>query len=79
MICVDVARNPGSALRVFASSDRLANHFKIIDIGEVGKLVTKIEMDAPTMGKLVKKSDMSDESKVGEVGIDMGDTKIENR
>ena len=44
---VDVARNPGSALRVFTSSDRLANHLKINEIGEVGKVVTKIEMYVP--------------------------------
>ena len=39
---VDVARGPGSALRVFTSSERLANHLNINEIGAVGKLVTKI-------------------------------------
>ena len=48
---VDLARSPGSALRVFTSSERLANHLKISEIGEVGKLVTKIETDAPKIGK----------------------------
>ena len=47
---VDVARSPGSALRVFTSSERLANHLKINEIGEVGSLVTKIEMDASKIG-----------------------------
>ena len=37
---VDVAWSPGLALRVFTSSERLANHLKINEIGEVGKLVT---------------------------------------
>ena len=41
-----------SALRVFASVDRLANQTKIKDIGEVGKLVQKIEMGDPKTGKL---------------------------
>ena len=44
---VDVARSPGLALRVLTSSERLANQLRINEIGEVGKLVTKIEMNAP--------------------------------
>ena len=44
---VDVARSPGSALRVFTSSERLANHLQINEIGEAGKMVTKIDMDSP--------------------------------
>ena len=40
---VDVARNPGSALRLCTSSERLANQLKI-------------EMGAPKIGKLVKKT-----------------------
>ena len=55
---VDVARSPGSALRVFTSRERLANQLKINEIGEVGKLVTQVEMDAPKIGKLVKKNEM---------------------
>ena len=50
---VGVASSPG-ALKV-----RLANHLKIHEIGIVGNLVTKIEMDAPNIGKLVKKIEMS--------------------
>ena len=44
---VDIARSPGSALRVFTSSERLANQLKINEIREVGKWVKKIEMGAP--------------------------------
>ena len=50
---VDIARSPESAMRVFTSSERLANHLKINEIGEVGKLMTMMEMDAPRIGKLV--------------------------
>ena len=39
-------------LKVFTSSERLVNQLKINEIGVVGKLVTKIEMDAPRTGKL---------------------------
>ena len=60
--------NPGSALRVFTSSERLANQLKI---NEIGKLVTKIEMDTPKFGKLLKKNDMSN-SKVGKIGEEDG-------
>ena len=66
MKCVGVARSPGSALKVFISSDRLANHLKINEIGEVGKLVTKIELGATNMGKMVKKNEMGD-SRVGKL------------
>ena len=52
MKCVDVARSPGSALRVFTSSERLANHLKSNEIGEVGNLVTKSEMGDPKVGKI---------------------------
>ena len=55
MTCVDIARSPGSALRVFTSSERLAHHLKINEIGEVGKLVKKIEMAPPKIGKLMKR------------------------
>ena len=51
---VDVARNPGSALRLCTSSERLANQLKI-------------EMGAPKIGKLVKKNEMG-EPKVGKIG-----------
>ena len=47
---VDNARSPGSALRVLTSSERLANQLKSSEIGEVGKRVKKIEMDAPKIG-----------------------------
>ena len=49
---VDVAVSPGLALRVLTSSERLANHLKINEIGEVGKLVTKVEMDSPEIAKI---------------------------
>ena len=65
MKCVDVARSPGSSLRVFTSSERLANYLKINEIGEVEKLAMKIEMDDPEIGKLVKKNEMGD-PRVGE-------------
>ena len=44
----------------------LANQLKISEIGEVGKLVTKIEMDASIgeVGKVVKRIHMN-EPKVG--------------
>ena len=38
------ARSPWSALTVLTSTERLANQLKIDEIGEVGKLVKKIEM-----------------------------------
>ena len=44
---VDVARSPGLAL-----SDRLANHLKINEIGEDGKLVTKTGMGDPKIWKI---------------------------
>ena len=50
---VDIARSPVSALRVFTSSERLANQTRINEIGEVGKLVKRTEMDAPRIGKFV--------------------------
>ena len=45
----------GSALRVFASSERLANQLKIKEIREVRDLVTKAETNAQKIGKLVKR------------------------
>ena len=63
---VDIARSPRSARRVFTSSERLANHLKIKEIGEVGKLVTKTETHAPKLGKSLKKNEMYD-PKVGEI------------
>ena len=59
-------RSPGSALRVFTSCERLANHLKINKTGEVGKWVTKIEKDAPKIEKLVKKNEMGD-PKIGKL------------
>ena len=61
---VDIARSPGSAIRVFTSSERLANQLKISEIGEVGEVVTKTEMGDPRIRKLVKKNEM-DVPKVG--------------
>ena len=55
---VDIVRGPGSAIRVFTSSERLANQMKINEIREVGELVTKAEMNAPKVGELVKKIQM---------------------
>ena len=55
---VDVARSPGSALRVFTSSERLVNQLTINEIREVGEMVTKTETNAPNIGKLVKKNEM---------------------
>ena len=49
---------PGSALREFTSSERLANHLKITEVVQVGKLVTMTEVDAPKIGKLVTKTEM---------------------
>ena len=63
MKCVDVARSPGSVLRVFTSSERVANYLKTSEIGEVEKLETKIEMDDPKIGKLVKKNEMGASSR----------------
>ena len=48
---VDIARSPESALRVFTSSERLANQMQISDMG-------KLVMDAPKTVKYVKKSEM---------------------
>ena len=61
MKCVDVAW-----LRVFTGSERLANQLNINEIGEVGKLVKKIEMGAAKIGKLVQRIQMND-PKVGKV------------
>ena len=38
MKCVDIARSPGSAIRVFISCERLASQLKINEIREVGKI-----------------------------------------
>ena len=38
MKCVDIARSPGSAPRVFTSSERLANQLKINEIREVEEI-----------------------------------------
>ena len=51
---------------MFTCSERLANQFKINEIGEVGKLVTKIEMHAPKIGKLVKKNE-TDDPQIGKI------------
>ena len=73
---VDIARSPGSALRVFISSERLANQLKINEIGEVGKLVKKTEMYPPKIGKLVKKIEMSDQKSGKLVRNEMGDPSV---
>ena len=54
-------------IRVFTSSERLANQLKINEIREVGELVPKTEMNAPKIEKLVKKSEM-DDPKVVRIG-----------
>ena len=38
MKCVDIARSPGSAARVFTSSKRLANQLKINETREVEEI-----------------------------------------
>ena len=63
---VDVVRSPGSAVRVFTSSERLANQLKINEITEVGEQVMKTETNAPKIGKLVRKNEMGD-PRVGEL------------
>ena len=40
---VDIARSARSALRVFTSSERLANQLKTNEVGEVGNLMKKLE------------------------------------
>ena len=40
------ARSPESALRAFTSSEGLANQLNEDEVGEVGNLLKKIEMDA---------------------------------
>ena len=49
---VDIARSPGSVLRVFTSSEQLAKSVADNKIEEVGKLVKKIQMNDPKVGKL---------------------------
>ena len=46
MIYADIARSPESALRAFTSCEGLANQLNEDEVGEVGKLLKKIEMDA---------------------------------
>ena len=67
---VDLVRSPGSAFRVFTSSQRLANQLKINEIREGREQVTRIEMGAPRIGKLVKKNEMDvpEVEKLGAVG-----------
>ena len=48
----DIARSPGSVLRVFTSSERLPNQLKFNEIGEVGKLVKKIHTNDPKVGEV---------------------------
>ena len=80
---VDVARSPGSALRVFTSSGRLANQLKNNNIGKGGRLVKKTEMGdskvgkVGEVGKLVKKIEMGD-PKIGKSvqKTEMGDSKV---
>ena len=81
---VDIARGPGSAIRVFTSSERLATQLKktemdgpkVGETGEVGQFAMKT-------GKLVKKNEMgvSKVGKIGEAGtwvkkIEMGAPRI---
>ena len=54
------SESPGSALRVFTSSERLANQLKVNEIGEVGKLVKNIETRAPQARKIMKKVETGD-------------------
>ena len=70
-------RHEGSALRVFTSSERCANHLKINESGAVGKLVRKIEMSGPQAGMLVKVVQTGG-VKVGELvkKIHMHETKV---
>ena len=65
---VDKVKSPDSALRVITSSERLANPMSINEMGKVGKLVKRIEMYAPRVGKLVKKGEICD-AKVGNIGV----------
>ena len=46
MIYADIARSPESALTAFTSSEGLANQLNEDEVGEVRKLLKKIEMDA---------------------------------
>ena len=41
-------------MRVFISSERLANHLKINEIGGVGHLMKKIKIVGPTVGNVGK-------------------------
>ena len=56
----DVARSPESAARVFTSSERLASQLKEGEVGEVGRLVKKIEMDDMKTGRVVEKVSMDE-------------------
>ena len=62
---VDIARSLGSALRVFPSTKRLANQLKVNEIGEVGKLVKKIEMGLPK-SRTTDEEGRTGDMKVGE-------------
>ena len=46
MMYADIARSPESALRAFTSSEGLANQLNEDEVGEVGNLLKKIEMDS---------------------------------
>ena len=46
MIYADIARSPESALRAFTRNEGLANKLNEDEVGEVGNLLKKIEMDA---------------------------------
>ena len=79
---VDISRSPGSALRMFTSSERLANRLTINKIGDVGKLVKTSEMGDPKVGnfgvgKLVERIEMGD-MKFGELvkKIQMNEPKV---
>ena len=82
---VDVARSPGSKIRVFTSSERLANQLKktemdvpkVEEVEVVGKLVERIHMGSPQARKRMKNVKTGDR-KVGELvkRIQMNDPKV---
>ena len=55
---VDISRSPESALRVIHQQLTTGKSHEDREIGKVGTFVQRTEMDAPRIGKLVKKSEM---------------------
>ena len=51
---VTIAKSPGSTLRLFTRSERLANRMKISEVGEVGNLMKRTEVDAAKAGEIGK-------------------------